>query len=135
MHPPGNENATRQGGALKTDYDATNVTEASLKVNGAELPPGYAWEGGSIVPCELPPVEKVPLNKEQALLRTIAHACQWSKGEPVRWQSFLVCGGFDSRPISEVAESLGVSTRLVQIRVAECREWLSELREELGGDK
>jgi hypothetical protein len=27
MHPPGKENATRQGGALKTAYDADNVAD------------------------------------------------------------------------------------------------------------
>ena len=130
----GNENATRQGGALKTDYDTTNVTEASLKVNGIGQPPaGHAWEGGEIVPLA-PPGEAVALSREQVLLRTIALACSWSQGEPVRWQSFMSVAGFDSRPLSEVAESLRVSPRLVQLRVAECKTWLAELRAELRGE-
>jgi hypothetical protein len=36
--PPKNENATRQGGALKTNYDKANVSDAGLKVNGMLAP-------------------------------------------------------------------------------------------------
>jgi hypothetical protein len=34
IEPPGSENATRQGGALLTDYDVTTVSQAERRVNG-----------------------------------------------------------------------------------------------------
>jgi hypothetical protein len=107
---------------------------SAVRVNGKPAPHGYGWEAGKLVPVEMPPVEAVPMSREQVLLRAIAHACSWSNGEPVRWQSFLSVAGFDSRPLSEIAESLRVSPRLVQLRVAECREWLVELRAEMEGE-
>lgn len=129
-----NENGTRQGAALKTDYDTTNVTEASLKVNGAELPPGYAWEGGSIVPCELPPQEREPLTELGILLRTISEAVTWSDGHPVKWTAFCVVIGREERSTADIAEHLGVSQRTVQLHVDAAKKWLDELSEELRGE-
>lgn len=128
-----NENGTRQGAALKTDYDTTNVTEASLKVNGIAQPPaGNAWENGEVVPTTLPPQEWEPLTELGALLRTISEAVTWSDGHPVKWTAFCVVIGRDERSTADIAEHLGVSQRTVQLHVDAAKKWLDELRLELG---
>jgi len=130
--PPKKEAAPLRDAAPEENLtDADSLTDTQPACNSKSLPPGYGWEGESIVPTTLPPTEAVPLTQEQVLLRTIAHACQWSDGNPARWQAFLLCGGYDSSPISEAAELLRVTPRLLQMRVAECRAWLADLRREL----
>jgi len=138
MHPPGNEKGTLPGASL-ADLDLVSTDTAIVNQSGTKVKPviGAGFENGSLVPSvehSTRQPEKTPLTDEQFLLRVIGHSCSWSDGNPVRWQSFLVCAGFDTRPISDVAESLRVSPRLVQLRVAECRVWLAELRTELRGD-
>ena len=133
MEPPGNENATGKGGALTENFsnDADSISDTQAACNSKSLPPGYSWEGGSIVPCELPPVQKLTLTDEQILLRVIGHACSWCDGHPAKWQAFLSVGGYDTRTSADVAESLEISQRSFQLHLKAAREWLADLRAEL----
>ena len=141
MHPPGPEKGkagklAKASGPLQkiNSDDAENLTDTQQACNSKPLPPGYAWEGGSIVPCVMPPTEAEPLTDAQALLKIIGHACGWANGHPAKWQAFLVVAGYDTRTTREVADDLKISQRSFQLHVKEARARLVELRRELGSE-
>jgi len=127
MHPPGKEKATRQGGSLGTD-NTESLTDPQTACNSKPLPPGSGWEGGKIVPCEEHPTRQPESVTESEMFRRLSAVFGWiDDGKiSVKWHSALVALGQDTRTPSEIAEQLGVSSRLVQLRIAEARKVLAE---------
>ena len=123
-----NENGTRQGAALKTDYDATNVTEASLKVNGIAQPPaGHAWENGEVVPVEMHPAllpEREPLTRERIALRAMMEWVRLCEGHVGKVTAFYFLIGEDSRRPGVIADALGIHRRTFENYRNECAVWL-----------
>jgi hypothetical protein len=126
--PPGNENATRQGGALLTDYDAMTVSQPDRRVNGIDAPPaGFGWENGELVPVAMHSAllpEPAPLTPERIALRAMMEwvlLCDGHKGKVV---AFYYLIGEDTRRLGEIAEALKITRRTFENYRNECALWL-----------
>jgi hypothetical protein len=158
-----NENATRQGGALRTNYDAANVTETyairqermnreyirackaagivpdvscrassqNFAGDGSQTASGF--ESDAVVPCvehpsrlpeDLPPSDKLDFaQKVSALLEWVD-----DPKKTVKFQAGMVALGQRADDPKAIAAEFNCSVRLAQLRIAEAKKVLAELR-------
>ena len=133
MEPPGKENATGEGGALRTDYDAQNVAQAECRVNGKDAPPnGYAFadtrEGEAkrlepIVEHQTLLPEPETLTRERIALRAMMQWVLLCDGHRGKVTAFYFLIGEDTRRPGEIALALGITRKTFENYRAECRIW------------
>ena len=132
MRPPGNENATGKGGALGTN-DAKTIRHPSKKVNGQPAPPaGYGWENGKIVPFAPDEKDEEITSEKLEFYRRFLGLLEWALNSEVspKLAAVWVVLGRDRRTPREIAEDVGCSLRLIQLRISEADKILKELQRE-----
>ena len=135
----GNENATRQGGALKTASDAPTLAPTERRVNGKPMPPvGFAFadvgddEPARLEPITMPPVDAVPISERREYARLILGLSQWVH-EPklsLRWAVAFVALDTLTQTPKELAATSGVTAHRVRQLIAEAKKVLAVLRGE-----
>ena len=149
MEPPGKENATGEGGALKTDdagtltdtqpackkqfpdWPADVVTAKSLRgdrrTDGKPLAPaGHAWENGKIVPIVEP---EMFTPEEKQRLDVILPVTRWAIGSKARLAALEFLSRLDERKtLREIANFHRISPSAAHRAVRELRAFLGALR-------
>jgi DNA-directed RNA polymerase specialized sigma24 family protein len=137
--PPENSaapDAINEGGRETLDtYDAATVAQPSRRVNGIAAPPdGFAFENDQLVPVTMPPDENEEklIDDHLEFYRRFLALVEWALDAEIspKLAAVWVVLKRDTRSPRDIAQELGVSPRLVTLRIAEAEKILKALHQE-----
>ena len=117
------------------------VVHPEVRVNGVAMPPAgfefadvHEGEPSRLEPVVLhPTLIEVPLfSRERIAIAIAKQAIRWTKGDESKLAVYDSVLGDDRRPICDVIETAGCSTRTFFRYLAELRGLIEEWRSELG---